>query len=100
MLHREKYYSLQEVILPDLKGLFPYLIHLIKSRLVTCEELCLETTASTEKGQKIKSYFKMYPLVGSSRTHKINNMQRQDLKLERSKIQSLPCFFLCKVQFA
>jgi len=67
MLYREKSYSLQEVILPDLKGFFfPYLIHLIKSRLVTCEEICLEATASIEEGQKIKSYFKIYSLVGIS----------------------------------
>ena len=100
MLHREKSYSLQEVILPDLKGLFPYPIHLIKSMLVTCEEICLETTVSTEEGQKVKSYFQMYSLVGSSRIHIINNTLRQDLKLEQSKIKSLPCFFLCNVQFA
>ena len=62
---------------------------------MTCEEMYLETTAPTEEGQKIKYYFRIYSLVGSSRVHKINNTHMQDLKSERSKIKSLPCFSLC-----
>lgn len=37
MLLKEEFYFWQEAVFPDLKGLFPYRIHLIKSRFVNCK---------------------------------------------------------------
>lgn len=52
MLYGGKSYSWQEVVLPDLRGLFPNLIHLIESRFVNCEEMFLEIIPPAERDQK------------------------------------------------
>lgn len=52
MLCGGKSCSWQVVVLPDPKGLFPNLIHLIKSRSVNCEEMFLEMIPPAEKEQK------------------------------------------------
>lgn len=51
MLLKEEFYFWQEAVFPDLKGLFPYRIHLIKPRFVNCKGMYSDNISPAGEGQ-------------------------------------------------